>query len=109
MPWTRISRQFVESPGLESNPCTTPIEPHDWTAGYRHALLRINTVPLDLRRDICGYVSSGWFRQRAAPNQVESSTVPHEINPIDFEKAEGNLGISNSLLGCLAGRLPQSR
>ena len=108
-PWPQISRQFVESLGLESNPYTTQIEPHDWVAGYCHALLRINSVMLDLCRDIWGYVSLGYFRQRAAPGEVGSSTMPHKVNPIDFENAEGNLGIANALLGHLAERLPRSR
>ncbi len=108
-PWPQISRRFVESLGLENNPCTTQIEPHDWIAGYCHALLRINTVMLDLCRDLWGYVSLGYFRQRAAPGEVGSSTMPHKVNPIDFENAEGNLGVANALLGFLAERLPQSR
>ena len=108
-PWPRISKQFVESLGLESNPYTTQIEPHDWIAGYCHALLRVNTVMLDLCRDIWGYVSLGYFRQRAAPGEVGSSTMPHKVNPIDFENAEGNLGVANALLGFLAEKLPQSR
>ena len=108
-PWPQVSRQFVESLGLDSNPYTTQIEPHDWIAGYCHALLRINTVMLDLCRDIWGYVSLGYFRQRAAPGEVGSSTMPHKVNPIDFENAEGNLGIANALLGFLAIKLPQSR
>ena len=108
-PWPRISSQFVESLGLESNPYTTQIEPHDWIAGYCHALLRFNTVMLDLCRDIWGYVSLGYFRQRTAPGEVGSSTMPHKVNPIDFENAEGNLGVANALLGFLAERLPQSR
>ena len=108
-PWPQISSQFVESLGLESNPYTTQIEPHDWIAGYCHALLRINTVMLDLCRDIWGYVSLGYFLQRAAPGEVGSSTMPHKVNPIDFENAEGNLGVANALLGFLAEKLPQSR
>ena len=108
-PWPRISSQFVESLGLDSNPYTTQIEPHDWIAGYCHALLRCNTVMLDLCRDIWGYVSLGYFRQRTAPDEVGSSTMPHKVNPIDFENAEGNLGVANALLGFLAERLPQSR
>ena len=108
-PWAQIGSQFVESLGLECNPYTTQIEPHDWIAGYCHALLRFNTVMLDLCRDIWGYVSLGYFRQRAAPGEVGSSTMPHKVNPIDFENAEGNLGVANALLGFLAERLPQSR
>lgn len=108
-PWAQISSRFVESLRLESNPYTTQIEPHDWIAGYCHALLRINAVMLDLCRDTWGYVSLGYFRQRAAPGEVGSSTMPHKVNPIDFENAEGNLGIANALLGFLAEKLPQSR
>ena len=108
-PWPRISAQFVESLELENNAYTTQIEPHDWIAGYCHALLRINTVMLDLCRDIWGYVSLGYFRSRAVPGEVGSSTMPHKVNPIEFENAEGNLGVANALLGYLAERLPQSR
>ena len=108
-PWPQISSRFVESLRLENSPYTTQIEPHDWIAGYCHALLRINTVMLDLCRDTWGYVSLGYFRQRAAPGEVGSSTMPHKVNPIDFENAEGNLGVANALLGFLAGKLPQSR
>ena len=108
-PWPRISAQFVESLGLQSTAYTTQIEPHDWIAGYCHALLRINTVMLDLCRDIWGYVSLGYFRSRAVPGEVGSSTMPHKVNPIEFENAEGNLGVANALLGYLAERLPQSR
>ncbi|MYJ96219.1 MAG: adenylosuccinate lyase [Proteobacteria bacterium] len=108
-PWPQISNRFVESLGLESNPYTTQIEPHDWIAGYCHALLRIDTVMLDLCRDIWGYVSLGYFRQRAAAGEVGSSTMPHKVNPIDFENAEGNLGVASALLGFLAEKLPRSR
>ena len=108
-PWPRISAQFIEDLGLESNSYTTQIEPHDWIAGYCHALLRINTAMLDLCRDLWGYVSLGYFRPRAAPGEVGSSTMPHKVNPIEFENAEGNLGVANALLGFLAERLPQSR
>ena len=108
-PWPRIGAQFVESLGLEVNPYTTQIEPHDWIAGYCHALVRVNTVILDLCRDLWGYVSLGYFRSRAAPGEVGSSTMPHKVNPIEFENAEGNLGVANALLGFLAEKLPQSR
>ena len=108
-PWPQISARFVESLDLEVNAYTTQIEPHDWVAGYCHALLRVNTVMLDLCRDLWGYVSLGYFRPRAAPGEVGSSTMPHKVNPIEFENAEGNLGIANALLGFLAEKLPQSR
>ena len=108
-PWPRIGAQFVETLGLEVNPYTTQIEPHDWIAGYCHALVRVNTVILDLCRDLWGYVSLGYFRSRAAPGEVGSSTMPHKVNPIEFENAEGNLGVANALLGFLAEKLPQSR
>ena len=108
-PWPRISARFVESLGLANKAYTTQIEPHDWIAGYCHALVRVNTVMLDLCRDIWGYVSLGYFRQRATEGEVGSSTMPHKVNPIDFENAEGNLGVANALLGYLAERLPQSR
>ncbi len=107
--WPRISAQFVESLGLEVSAYTTQIEPHDWIAGYCHALLRANTVILDLCRDLWGYISLGYFRSRAAPGEVGSSTMPHKVNPIEFENAEGNLGVANALLGFLAEKLPQSR
>ena len=108
-PWTRIGEQFVESLGLEVSAYTTQIEPHDWIAGYCHALMRVNTVVLDLCRDLWGYISLGYFRSRAAPSEVGSSTMPHKVNPIEFENAEGNLGVANALLGFLAEKLPQSR
>lgn len=108
-PWPRISAQFIEALGLESNSHTTQIEPHDWIAAYCHALLRINTVMLDLCQDLWGYVSLGYFRPRAVQGEVGSSTMPHKVNPIEFENAEGNLGVANALLGFLAERLPQSR
>ena len=109
VPWTRIGEQFVGSLGLEVSVYTTQIEPHDWIAGYCHALLRANTVILDLCRDLWGYISLGYFRSRAAPGEVGSSTMPHKVNPIEFENAEGNLGVANALLGFLAEKLPQSR
>ena len=109
VPWTRIGEQFVGSLGLEVSAYTTQIEPHDWIAGYCHALLRANTVILDLCRDLWGYISLGYFRSRASPGEVGSSTMPHKVNPIEFENAEGNLGVANALLGFLAEKLPQSR
>ncbi len=107
--WRGISAGFVESLGLEVNRYTTQIEPHDWTAAYAHALIRYNTVLLDLCRDVWGYISLGYFRQKVAEDEVGSSTMPHKVNPIDFENAEGNLGLSTALLGHFAEKLPVSR
>ncbi|MGH8194503.1 MAG: adenylosuccinate lyase [Woeseiaceae bacterium] len=107
--WPDISRRFVESLGLVPNPLTTQIEPHDWTAEYCHALVRYNTVLLDLCRDLWGYISLGYFRQRITDAEVGSSTMPHKVNPIDFENAEGNLGLASVLLNHFAAKLPVSR
>ena len=107
--WPRVARDFVEGLGLELNPCTTQIEPHDWMAELFHALMRFNAVQVDLCRDLWTYISLGYFRQRAAEGEVGSSTMPHKVNPIDFENAEGNLGIANALLAHLAAKLPVSR
>ena len=95
--------------GFESNPYTTQIEPHDWIAEYCHALMRANTVLLDLARDMWSYISLGYFKQRLVAGEVGSSTMPHKVNPIDFENAEGNLGLANALLGHFADKLPVSR
>ena len=107
--WQSISGRFVESLGLDLNPYTTQIEPHDWTAEYSHALMRYDTILIDLCRDIWGYISLGYFKQTAAKNEVGSSTMPHKVNPIDFENAEGNLGLANAMLGHFAQKLPISR
>jgi adenylosuccinate lyase len=107
--WPRVARAFVESLGLEYNPYTTQIEPHDWIAEYADALAAINIVLIDLCRDIWGYVSLGYLRQRLVAGEVGSSTMPHKVNPIDFENAEGNLGIANALLRHFAEKLPVSR
>jgi adenylosuccinate lyase len=107
--WMALSRDFVESLGLAWNPHTTQIEPHDDMAEYFHALMRLNTVVLDLCRDLWGYISLGYFRQQPVAGEVGSSTMPHKVNPIEFENAEGNLGIANALFGHLAARLPVSR
>ena len=107
--WPGISARFIESLGLEPNAFTTQIEPHDWTADYAHALLRYNTILIDLCRDIWGYVSLGYFTQKVASGEVGSSTMPHKVNPIDFENAEGNLGVANALLSHFAEKLPISR
>ena len=107
--WSAISERFIKSLGVEPNPYTTQIEPHDWTAEYAHALVRYNTILIDLCRDIWGYVSLGYFKQKVASNEVGSSTMPHKVNPIDFENAEGNLGLANALLSHFAEKLPISR
>jgi adenylosuccinate lyase len=107
--WPSVSRRFVESLGLTPNEFTTQIEPHDWTAEYAHALVRYNTVLLDFCRDAWGYISLGYFRQRLLKDEVGSSTMPHKVNPIDFENAEGNLGLASALLDHFAGKLPISR
>ena len=107
--WPAISHRFIESLGLQPNPYTTQIEPHDWTAEYCHALVRYNTVLIDFARDVWGYISLGYFKQKVARDEVGSSTMPHKVNPIDFENAEGNLGMANALLGFFAEKLPISR
>ena len=107
--WPAFSAAFVESLGLASNPYTTQIEPHDWIAEYCHALMRANTVLLDFARDMWSYISLGYFTQRLKSGEVGSSTMPHKVNPIDFENAEGNLGLANVLLGHFADKLPVSR
>jgi len=107
--WESVSARFVESLGIAPNALTTQIEPHDWTAEYAHALVRYDTVLLDFCRDIWSYISLGYFRQRLAKDEVGSSTMPHKVNPIDFENAEGNLGLANALLDHFATKLPISR
>jgi adenylosuccinate lyase len=107
--WPASSRRFVASLGLDPNEYTTQIEPHDWIAEYCNALTRFDTILIDLCRDFWGYVSLGYFRQRAVPGEVGSSTMPHKVNPIDFENAEGNLGVANALFGHFAEKLPVSR
>ena len=107
--WPTIGRTFVESLSLEYNPYTTQIEPHDWIAEYCDALAAANVILIDLARDCWGYISLGYLRQRAVATEVGSSTMPHKVNPIDFENAEGNLGIANALLKHFAEKLPVSR
>jgi adenylosuccinate lyase len=107
--WPAISAAFVAALGLTANPYTTQIEPHDWLAEYCHALMRTNTVLLDFARDMWSYISLGYFTQRLNPGEVGSSTMPHKVNPIDFENAEGNLGLANALLAHFADKLPLSR
>jgi len=107
--WVALGRRLVESLGLEWNPYTTQIEPHDWMAEYFDALARSNTVLLDLCRDFWGYISLGYFRQKVVAGEVGSSTMPHKVNPIDFENGEGNFGVANALLRFMADKLPVSR
>jgi adenylosuccinate lyase len=107
--WERFAAKVVISLGLEFNPYTTQIEPHDCIAEYCDALARTNTVLIDFDRDVWGYISLGYFRQRTRADEVGSSTMPHKVNPIDFENSEGNLGLANALLRHLAEKLPVSR
>jgi adenylosuccinate lyase len=107
--WERIAAKTVTSLGLEFSPYTTQIEPHDGIAEYCDALARANTILIDLDRDVWGYVSLGYFRQKTREGEVGSSTMPHKVNPIDFENSEGNLGLANALLRHLAEKLPVSR
>ncbi len=107
--WTAITRQFIESLGIGWNPYTTQIEPHDYIAELFDALARFNTIMIDFSRDIWGYISIGYFTQKTIAGEVGSSTMPHKVNPIDFENAEGNFGIANAVLHHLAQKLPISR
>src|SRR5574339_718909 len=107
--WVAITDRFLKSLGVEATLYTTQIEPHDWIAEYCQALARFNTVLVDLTRDFWGYISLGYLRSRPVSGEVGSSTMPHKVNPIDFENAEGNLGLANELLGFLATKLPVSR
>jgi adenylosuccinate lyase len=107
--WRAFSQRFVESLGLDCNAYTTQIEPHDNIAEYCDAVRRSNTILIDLARDIWGYISLGYFKQTLKAGEVGSSTMPHKVNPIDFENAEGNFGLANALLGLFAEKLPISR
>lgn len=107
--WPSLARDVIEDLGLVWNPYTTQIEPHDYMAELAHALMRINTICLDLARDIWGYISWGYFAQELVEGEVGSSTMPHKINPIDFENSEGNLGLANALWAHMADKLPISR
>nr|CRH04871.1 Adenylosuccinate lyase [Candidatus Magnetococcus massalia] len=107
--WPAFSEKFVESLGLTWQPFTTQIEPHDGMAELFHALMRFNTILVDFSRDIWGYISWGFFKQKTVAGEIGSSTMPHKVNPIDFENAEGNLGLANAMLDHLAGKLPISR
>jgi adenylosuccinate lyase len=107
--WPAVAEAFIADLGIEQSPATTQIEPHDYIAEYFHALSRFNTILIGFCRDIWGYISVGYFRQRTVAGEVGSSTMPHKVNPIDFENAEGNLGIANAILQHLAEKLPVSR
>jgi adenylosuccinate lyase len=107
--WPALAKRFVESLGLVWNPYTTQIEPHDCVAELCDAIRRANTILLDFCRDVWGYISLGYFRQALRPGEVGSSTMPHKVNPIDFENAEGNFGLANALLAHFAEKLPISR
>lgn len=107
--WPAHSRAFVESLGLDFNPYTTQIEPHDYMAELFDALRRFNTILIDFNRDVWGYISLGFFKQKLKEGEVGSSTMPHKVNPIDFENSEGNLGIANAVLAHLGEKLPISR
>jgi adenylosuccinate lyase len=107
--WADFARNFVESFGLDWNPYSTQIEPHDYMAELFDSIARFNTVLTDFCRDIWSYISLGYFRQKMRAGEVGSSTMPHKVNPIDFENAEGNLGLANAIFGHLAQKLPISR
>jgi len=107
--WPKVAQTFVESLGLDWNPYTTQIEPHDFIAELFDSMARCNTILIDLSRDIWSYISIGYFKQRTIAGEVGSSTMPHKVNPIDFENAEGNLGIANAILNHLGQKLPISR
>ncbi len=110
MDWEAFARDFVtQDLGLDWNPYTTQIEPHDFMAEFFHAVMRADTIVLDFCRDVWSYIAVGYFRQKTVAGEIGSSTMPHKVNPIDFENAEGNLGIANALLDHLAAKLPVSR
>ncbi|MDP2246813.1 MAG: adenylosuccinate lyase, partial [Nitrosomonadales bacterium] len=107
--WETFAKKFVESLGLVYNPYTIQIEPHDYMAELYDVFARINTILIDIDRDIWGYISMGYFKQKVKEGEIGSSTMPHKVNPIDFENSEGNLGMANALLRHLAEKLPISR
>jgi len=107
--WEHFAKRFVEARGLTFNPYTIQIEPHDYMAELYDACARANTILIDLDRDLWGYISLGYFKQRVVAGEVGSSTMPHKVNPIDFENSEGNLGLANALLRHLSEKLPISR
>ena len=107
--WPGFAQNFIESLGIEFNPYTIQIEPHDYMAELFDAIARFNTILIDISRDIWGYISLGYFKQKTVAGEIGSSTMPHKVNPIDFENAEGNLGVANALFDHLAMKLPISR
>ena len=107
--WENFAKKFVESLGLTYNPMTIQIEPHDYMAELYDTLARINTILIDINRDIWGYISVGYFKQKVKAGEIGSSTMPHKVNPIDFENSEGNLGLANAVLRHMAEKLPISR
>ena len=107
--WQATAEEFIAGLGLTWNPYTTQIEPHDYIAEYFDAVCRFNTILMDFDRDLWGYISLGYFRQQTVEGEVGSSTMPHKVNPIDFENSEGNLGVANALMQHLAQKLPISR
>jgi adenylosuccinate lyase len=107
--WSRFAQDFVEGLGLGFNPYTTQIEPHDYVAELLQAIARFNTVLIDFDRDLWGYIALAYFKQKVVQGEVGSSTMPHKVNPIDFENSEGNLGLANALFHHLAEKLPVSR
>ena len=107
--WETLAQKFVEARGIDFNPYTIQIEPHDYMAELFDAFARTNTILIDLNRDIWGYISMGFFKQKVVAGEVGSSTMPHKVNPIDFENSEGNLGLANALLRHLSEKLPVSR
>ena len=107
--WPAFSRKVVESLGIDMNPYTTQIEPHDYIAEYLDCIARFNTILLDLCRDMWHYISIGYFKQKTIAGEVGSSTMPHKVNPVDFENAEGNIGLANAINAHLAAKLPVSR
>jgi len=109
LPWADLSAQFIQRLGLVNNPWTTQIEPHDYLAEVFHCIMRFNQIVLDFDRDIWSYISINYFKQRKVEGETGSSTMPHKINPIDFENSEGNIGLANALLDHMASKLPLSR
>jgi len=107
--WETFAKDFVSSLGLTYNPMTIQIEPHDYMAELYDTLARINTILIDINRDIWGYISVGYFKQKVKAGEIGSSTMPHKVNPIDFENSEGNLGLANAVLRHMAEKLPISR
>lgn len=107
--WSEISKNFIESLGLEQNPYTIQIEPHDYMAELFDAFSRFNNIVMDFDRDIWTYISMGFFKQKTIAGEVGSSTMPHKVNPIDFENSEGNIGIANAIFSHLSAKLPISR